>query len=154
MRDLILRSMFLVLIGASTAFAANHSIEIGKPVHHAPNVECQVYSLSELTKDMLEDFFAGKTPGVVIECSQGAILPFSLSLKGEFLSLEESDTLRTIEVIKTCFIKFDKKTFLFSTNLQEWKDFKGFFTGRMGISLNVDQEVPAVDINIELNQRT
>ncbi|KAF3361464.1 hypothetical protein PHSC3_001838 [Chlamydiales bacterium STE3] len=154
MKKLFAGSMFFALAGASLAFTANHNMYLGSSSTHIVNTGCQVVALSELTQDMIEDFFTGKTPQSILECPSGSVLPFNLSLKGEFLALEVEDTYSNIKILKTCFIKRLEDTFVFSTDLQHWKDFQEFFTGRVGVSLNIEEGTPSVGFNIELNQRS
>lgn len=155
MRKLITGGLLLALAGASVAFAANHSVQIGGSSTHIMDARYRVISLSELTPDMVEDFFMGENgPSFVLECSEGSILPFRLSLKGEFLNLELDDTPSTIKVMKTCFINRVGDKFLFTTDFKSWKNFEEFFTGVVGISLNVEEGIPTVGFNLELNQRT
>lgn len=154
MRNFFVGGLFFALAGASLAFAANHNMHLGGSSTHIVDTGCQVVALSELTKDMTEDFFTGKIPQFVLECSEGSVLPFNLSLKGEFLALEIEDTYSKVKVLKTCFIKRLEDTFLFSIDLQNWKDFQEFFTGVIGVSLSVEEGTPTVGFNIELNQRT
>lgn len=154
MRKMISAGLLIVLTGASVAFAASHSVVIGGPGIPVADMGCHVIGLSELTYDRIEDFFAGKAPHVVLECTQGSILPFNISLASEFLALDGAEAPHTIKVLKTCFIKCVEGTFYFSADLQSWKDFQGFFTGMIGVSLNVNDSSPEVGLNIELNQRT
>ncbi len=153
MKKFAIGSLMVALSATSAMFAANQSIHIGSK-SHVMTPDNQVITLSELTKEMVEDFFAGKTSRFILECPQGAVLPFSLSLQGEFLSLSSDELPRTVKVLKTCYIKCVDETFFFSADLQIWKDFHEFFTGMMGVSLNVNERTPTVGLNIELNQRT
>ena len=146
MRKLFVGALFFALAGTSLAFTANHNVHLGDSSTHV------VVALSELTEEITtEDFFAGK---FVLECSEGSVLPFNFSLKSEFLALEVENTYSNIKVLKTCFIKHVEDTFLFSTDLQNWKGFQEFFTGTIGCSVNVEEGTPTVNFNIELNQRT
>lgn len=155
MRKLITGGLLLALAGASVAFSANHSVQIGGSSPHIMDTRYRVIPLSELTPDMVEDFFLGKKgPSFVLECTEESILPFRLSLNGDFLNLELEDTPSKIKVMKTCFINRVEDTFLFTTDFKAWKKFEEFFTGVVGISLNVEEGSPTVGFNLELNQRT
>ncbi len=153
MRKLIIGGLCFVLAGASTAFAVNHSMRIGGTASHITDTGCEVITLAELTKEMVEDFFTGKAPQVILECMQGSNLPFNLSLKGEFLALEAEDNPGALKVLKTCFIKSVGDTFFFSSDLHNWKDFQEFFTGAIEVTLNADEGTPIIGFNIDINQR-
>lgn len=128
-------------------------LAISTVVYGATPQKYSVVPLHQLTQQMAEDFCAGKTPDMVLECTEGAIFPFSLSLKSDFLSLDADGSAQSIAVVKTCFIRSEKDMFFFSTDLCEWKKFEQFFTGMTGISLNLEEQIPTVYLNFELNQR-
>lgn len=111
------------------------------------SAEYRVIPISDF--DGVENLFETQT---VLECTAGTILPFGLSLQGEFLSLEEG-AISTIKVLKTCYIKFLEDTMLFSADLQEWKSFEDFFTGNIQLVINSDDIMPALQLNLELNQK-
>jgi len=149
MRKLIRGSVCFLLAGFSALFAANQN---GAALDIL-ETKGQVIALRELTKEMVEDFFTGKTPQAILECTEGSNLPLYLSLKGEFLALEGEAPSIKIRVLKTCFIKCQKESFFFSSDLENWKEFDEFFTGEVGVCLNIEDETPVARLNIDLNQR-
>lgn len=85
--------------------------------------EIQTMTFSGLTKDILEDFFMDKIPNISLKCKKGNKLPFKFLVKGQFLS-SSSDGSSTITAKETLYIRYNMEdSFLFSTNLTEWKNF-------------------------------
>jgi hypothetical protein len=81
--------------------------------------------------------------GVVVVCPEGSSLPFNLMLKGEFLALESALKPLQLNILKTCYVQCDEKEhFLFSTDLQTWKDFSEFFTGEVRVSVERENGGP------------
>ena len=143
-----------MLTWGAAAFAGTHSISIGAAAAHGVDKECRVVALQDMNNEMLEGFFTGKIPGVVLECTEGLNLPFNLMLKGQYLVLDSADSASTIKILKKCFIKCEKNEVFFSSDLKSWKTFQDFFTGAIGVSVSVDQGTPTVCLNLELNERT
>src|SRR4029077_21026346 len=150
MKKLVTGSLFIALAATSVIFAANHTMHI-ESKSHIMDLGDQIVTLSELTKERVEDFFAGKRSEFILECTEGAILPFKLSFQGDFFALADDEVSLAIKILKTCYIKCIDETFFFSTDLQNWKGFQEFFTGMMGVSLDVNENIPTVGLNIELN---
>jgi len=82
-------------------------------------------------------------------------MPFKLALKGEFLGLESTQSASLyLNVLKTCYVRCEEKeNFLFSTDLQTWKDFSEFFTGSLNVSVQAENGGPIAGLQFELNQR-
>ena len=76
-------------------------------------------------------------------------------LLGEFLALEsENTTPLNLKILKTCYIRCEEKeNFLFSTDLQEWKEFSEFFTGRIGVSVKAENDRTIAGLELELNHQ-
>lgn len=141
MKKVALGSLLAIVVVLSTAFASTQSIR--------PE---QVVRLTDITKESIEEFFQGNASQIILECIEGESLPFALSIKGEFLSLEVPEgTTLNMKFLKTCFIKSIGNHFLFSTDLQSWKEPQEFFTGVIGISLNIYDDQPGIGLNVELN---
>ena len=113
----------------------------------------QIIRLSDLNDGMIQDFSQGNMGNFVVECPVGASLPFKFRLKGEFLGLESTRLLH-LNVLKTCYVRCQgKENFLFSTDLQTWKDFSEFFTGSLNVSVEVENGETVAGLQLELNQR-
>ncbi len=116
----------------------------------------QVLGLSDLTQQLIENFTQGNMTGTILECKEGEVLPFHLNLVSEYLELSpEEDCRQTIRILKTIYIKCDneKEQFLFSADLLDWKEFLEFFTGQIGVSLNVQEAPQNFGLYLELHQR-
>lgn len=115
----------------------------------------QVIRLSDLNDRVIQAFSQGDMEDFILECSAGASLPFKITLKGEYLGLE-SDSIAPLclNVLKTCYVRCEKKeNFLFSTDLQTWKEFSEFFTGNLTVSVETEHGNPVAGLQLELNQR-
>jgi hypothetical protein len=154
MRIFKIGALSVMLTWAVAAFAGTHSVSIGATSGHIADREYRVVALQDMKSEMLERFFTGKTPGVVLECTEGLSLPFNLRLKGQYLALDSENSTSEITIVKKCFIKCEENKFFFSSDLKSWKLFQDFFTGQIGVSVNVDEGKPTVCLNIEINQRT
>jgi hypothetical protein len=115
----------------------------------------QIIKIEKLNQQEIESFSEGKLGDRILECSQGAYLPLKMTLRGEFLALESEHAAPLyLKILKTCYIRCEEKeNFLFSTDLQHWKRFSEFFTGRVGVSVNADNDGVIAELEIELDQR-
>lgn len=115
----------------------------------------QIIKLSDLNDSVMQESFTEKMSDVIIECSEGARLPFKLTLKGQFLALEPAAMGSLyLKVLKTCYVRCDgTENLLFSTDLHTWEDFSEFFTGELKISVVTENGEPVADLQLELNQR-
>ena len=142
MKNFILGSCLLAIASFSSIAA------------HEANKSYELYKISEMTEEQLQEFFSGENPQVTVEIPEGLNLPLNLSLQGEFLALASNiDALYTLKVSKTCFIRCFQNMFFFSADLQSWSPFQEFFTGCIGVSLNVTDSYPSVSLNVDLNKR-
>ncbi len=110
-------------------------------------------ALGEMTQGMVEDFIQGKQQDMVVICPEGTVLPLNLSLKGEFLALQEHAPVH-VKILKTCWVKCVEGTFLFSLDAKNWKDFSEFFTGKLGASVGIHEQGPFAGVECELLQRS
>jgi hypothetical protein len=116
-------------------------------------LEQQIVNLSDLNDDVIRDFSEGKRSDFIIQCKEGNTLLFKLALDGEFLSLE-SVAPTFLKVRKSCYVRCDQKQrFLFSSDLETWKEFSEFFTGELKTSLFAKNGQPEVALELQLNQK-
>lgn len=114
----------------------------------------QVICLLDLSEQVIHDFAYGHRRDVVVMCPEGSSLPFNLTLKGEFLAVESALKPLQLNIRKTCYVRCEEKEhFLFSTDLQTWKDFSEFFTGEVKVFVEREDGGPAVNLQLELHQR-
>ena len=149
MRKFFVIGLFCIVSATSTASAVGYHMHL-RGLTNDRNREFQVIRLSEITEEMIQDFFTGKRSQWVLECPEGSVLPFHFSVKGEFLAVE--DTWSEVKVLKNCFIKRLNDKFLFSTDLQQWKEFQNFFSGKIGVALNLEEGDLTLGCHLELNE--
>lgn len=154
MKRLKTAAMAFSLAVASTAVGADFDIPFGATEMQTSKAEqIEIVPVSAITNEILMNFFQGKTPHIALEFTEGTILPFRVSLSGEFLAIENNDSPRIIKVMKTCYVRSVGGNFLFSADLHNWKDYHAFFTGKLGISFAVADGIPFIDVGLELNQK-
>ncbi len=111
----------------------------------------QVVNLLNLNSTDVHEFSQGKLKDCILECPEGASLPFKTVIKGDFLASESASTLK---ILKTCFIRCEGEgNFLFSSDMQTWKGFSEFFTGAISVSVEAQEENPVASLELKLNQR-
>lgn len=115
----------------------------------------QIIKVEELNQHEIEGFSQGRLGDHIIECHEGVYLPLKMDVKGAFLSLQSANAEPLyLKFLKTCYIRCEEKEhFLFSTDLQNWRDFSEFFTGRAGISVKAEKDGVIAGLEIELDQR-
>lgn len=115
----------------------------------------QIINLVDLSDSVVQDFTQGKLSDTIIECMEGTMLPFIITVKGEFLSMESASIAPLyLKVLKTCYVRCEEKeNFLFSTDLKTWKGFSEFFTGELKVTVRADNAGPVAGIEFELNQQ-
>lgn len=141
--------MVMAVMGTGQLMAAAPSVQKEWQGH-------QTISLLNLSEREIQDFSQGNLGDSILECPQGACLPFKITLKGEFLSLEpESAAPLYLRVLKSCYIRCEEKeNFLFSTDLQKWEGFSEFFTGNLKVAVHEEHNgMPVAELELELNQR-
>jgi hypothetical protein len=117
--------------------------------------EAQVIHLADLEQQVIQDFSQGKMRGTIVECPEGACLPLTMTIKGQFLALESAATAPMIlRVLQSCYVRCDMpEHFLFSIDQQEWKEFSEFFTGSIKVSVDAQNGEVVAEVELELNQR-
>lgn len=141
MKRVLFVNMIAAVVGIATVFA----IPAGENLH--------VVRLTDMKQELLQDYFSGHAENIIVECPEGICLPLNFSISGEFLSVESVPHAYFIRVLKTCYIKSSGDKFLFSVDLQNWKEFAEFFTGSLGISFGLHDDQQQVGLSLEMNQR-
>lgn len=157
MKKLVRSILFFAFTGTSILCATNYpnivisaAENLSAKSYFTTESEIETMTFSDLTKDNLEDFFMGKTPHIALKCEKGNKLPFTFVVKGQFLS-SNSNGSSTITAKETLYIRYIGDSFLFSTNLTEWKSFLGFFQLGLEVSLGLSEGSPQVGLDIDLN---
>lgn len=113
-------------------------------------------NVRDLSSDILVDIMTGKLPNLAIEFSEGDQFPLELFLDGDLVSLvkpESSDL--SIRFNRSVMLRNKKGKLLFSTDLHNWRPFRGFATGSLQAGLNVNDEEagPVISFGVELNEK-
>ena len=111
----------------------------------------QVINLFDLDNINIQEFSQGKLNDYILEIPEGVTLPFKMTVKGDFLAV---DSISELKILKTCFIRCQGEAeYLFSSDMQTWKEFSEFFTGQLSVSVEVQDEMPVAGLELQLNQR-
>lgn len=144
MKKVVLASMIVMALGLTTVVGAGHVWSGGK----------SVVSLVDMDDKSLEKLFSGYSEDLILECPEGIELPFRFNLGGDFLSVESAEeSVQTVKVLKTFYVKSFGGELLFSANLVEWQEFGDFFKGSVGASVGHYDGRQNIGLSIELNQR-
>lgn len=113
-------------------------------------------NVRDLSSDILMDIMTGKLPNLAIEFSEGDLFPLDLLLDGDLVSLVKSEGADLgVRFNRTVLLRNKKGKLLFSTDLQCWRPFRGFTTGKIQAGLNVNDEEagPVISFGVELNEK-
>jgi hypothetical protein len=115
----------------------------------------RILKVEEMCGANIEKFPQGQLGDCIVEFSEGARLPLKIEFLGEFLGIEsQSPTPLFFKVLKRCYVRCEEKdTFLFSTDLQNWKEFSEFFSGHMNFSIKEDNKTVGAQVELELSQK-
>ncbi|MCB1134708.1 MAG: hypothetical protein KDK78_00445 [Chlamydiia bacterium] len=111
-------------------------------------------SLTDMSDEMFAEFLSGTCSDVILECKEGTVLPIQFDFKGDFIAIQQGDAPASVVVLKSCYVKCAEGDFFFSTDLDEWKDFEAFFTGRLGFSMKVENSLPSLACDLDLYRRS
>lgn len=117
-------------------------------------VPLNVVNVDDLTETTLNEIMTGEHPELTIEFSEGSKFPISFFLQGSLLTLEDNvNPVQMVKVEQTFYARFKRGKLLLSTDLTDWKPFKKFVTGVVGVSLSLQDGEPSLEIGIEANTR-
>lgn len=114
--------------------------------------EVRPISIFELSEQTLGEFMEGNLQEMVVYCPEGYVLPFQVTIKGEFLALETQPLY--LKICKTCYARCAKgQGPLFSSDLKEWRTCDDFFTGEICTSMQSYNGKKVATLDIEINER-
>ncbi|MEC7839512.1 MAG: hypothetical protein VX777_05695 [Chlamydiota bacterium] len=95
-----------------------------------------IINVSDINADMLDAFMLGDIGNVIIEMSEGALLPFRVNLSGNLVNIvpEEREPVY-LQIMQTYYIRFDSSDIMFSTDLHNWQQSFDFATGDVSVTL-------------------
>jgi len=115
--------------------------------------DIKVVNFYDLAQDELIEVMQGLHPDKVIEFLANTTLPISYYLKGNWINLvQDEEKGGTVEVKQTFYVRCTDKELLFSSDLSKWKPLLEFITGKILISLNVQDKQTSVEIKAEANR--
>ncbi len=88
----------------------------------------------------------------VVKINPGDEVPFTCKVEGDVLALEDFPETGKVKARMPLYMKI-QPIFLFSTDKENWESFEGFFTGRVGVSLGANGEIPFSEFYAEVNKR-
>ncbi len=117
-------------------------------------VELQIVSLSTLTSVEMESILTQALGNVVVEFPSGTILPVKFFLRGDLVTfVEQEKEIGQVKMEKTIYVRLIKEEFLFSLDLIEWKSLLDLVTGRVDVSLDIEETIPTITFGVEAGQR-
>lgn len=156
MKKLVLTTL-LCLTTVSAAIAMEYSIPLGKKTtdyHTIKDESVQVVSIIDASNDLLKEFENGSAPNIILECTQGALLPLEIVLSGSIVSIEgQINSPLKIKVDRTFYVQRNKKQLLFSLDGVCWKPFTEIFMGQLSFMLEARDDQRIFTAGVELNQR-
>jgi hypothetical protein len=112
--------------------------------------EPSLITLAELAQAIETGMPLEHLRNIIIECPQGAELPLKMTIRGDVMSLEPN--LVTLKLLKTCYIKSGTGSLLFSSDRKDWKTFSNYFIGKGAASLDFQNQIGCINLELELNQ--
>ena len=143
MKNMLSHLLLLALIGPSLLLARD-----GAKKNETPE-EPTIVTLAEFSKAIEAGMDLEILKNVILECPQGAELPFKMTIRGDMLSLEPN--LLTLKLLKPCYIKSGMGSLKFSSDLKKWEEFSEFFTGKTAASLEFQNQATQINLELELN---
>jgi len=117
--------------------------------------DIRVVQLASLNDTDLKEIMEGKHPEMAVEFAAHTNLPVSFYLKGDLLSLAESDDKwGTIEIKQTFYARLIGEELILSSNLNDWKPFMEFITGTATVGLSIQDGKPSIVVGSKTNRRS
>lgn len=144
--------LFCLLIGiTSVSFCKFSKKQIVKGNSITIDFTPEVISISDVTEEILSDFFMGEKPSLAVECAEGKSLPCTIAITGDMLKLNSAEISNAIKTLKTFYVRSTKDNgWLFSKNLKDWYRFYEFFTIETQVGLDVQRETPELKLGLHL----
>ena len=125
---------------------------LSKAKPESPGLEQpNIMSLADFAKGIETGMPLANLSNLILECPKGAELPVKMTILGDTLSLEPN--FFTLKLLKPCYIKSGKGPLLLSSDLQNWQEFSEFFTGNASASLNFQNQITLVSLELELTEQ-
>lgn len=144
-----------LLTVCGNAFAASEDFPINAKSWENFNQDMRVVNICNLKDCELNEIMQGHRPEIAVEFTAQTKLPINLFLKGDFLTLEESEEkYGTIEIKQTFYARSIGQELILSLNLIDWKPCLEFITGTVSVALSIQDGQPSVAVGAEANHRS
>lgn len=144
-----------LMVACGSAFAASADIPINSMRWQAPSQNLKVINVCSLTDNDLNEIMLGNHPEIAVEFSAETQLPVNFFLKGDLVNLvENEETLQAVQIMQTFYTRCVGQELLLSTNLKDWKPFLEFITGKISVSLSIQEGKPFFVVGAETNERS
>lgn len=115
-------------------------------------IEDRCYDLSHLSEEGIQQFFENPDSSVLF-CVQGTSLPLHFILKGDLVELESSDYPFLLKIKQSFYLRFQEDQVVLSLDKVIWKPVQEMLTGMISIGLNLQEEIPHLQVELEANIR-
>lgn len=97
-----------------------------------------IIQITDVTEDMLGMFLAGEVHNVIVEFPEDTYIPVKYLLTGNLINLvpEERPPVY-LKIMRTFYLKMDAEGYLFSTDMQNWKQYSDFMSGEVSCSIKL-----------------
>lgn len=111
-----------------------------------------VIEAKDLTEDVIAQFCAGELTNVIIAFPAGTIIPLQVILSGNLLALGNiDDAVPYFEMLQTIYVRHDGSNFIFSQDLQNWKQIADFLTGNISAVFGMQDSYPSFTLTVDVN---
>ncbi len=111
-----------------------------------------VININKINEAMLHAFMSGDIRNIIVELNEGTLLPFRTNLKGDLINIvpEERDPIY-FQVMQTFYLKEESESLLFSTDLQEWRNFTDFVDGNIDLTIEPTPTGPMLRTDLSMD---
>src|SRR5271169_2149328 len=97
--------LLMMIVGSSPLMAVNKEFLKSKRCS-----AFQILRIPDLNEEVIQEFSQGNLSDYILECPEGAAMPFKIAITGEFLALEPAETAPYhLRVLKTCYVRCEEQ---------------------------------------------
>jgi hypothetical protein len=110
-----------------------------------------IVNVKTIGEEMIHAFMEGEVENIILEFSEGTLIPFKTSLSGNIINIlpKERDPIY-FSIQQTFYLAITNDDTLFSTDLSNWMTASSFFHGDIGFNIDTTAEGPAIRLSGEL----
>ena len=118
-----------------------------------PSLNYPIINIKNINEEMVNAFMEGEVENVILEFTEGTLLPFSTSLTGNIINIlpKEREPIY-FSIQETFYLGITSENFYFSSDLVNWEETLNFFTGDIGLQLEPTPQGPILKLSGELNR--